>query len=793
MVGTESDSWHIDQAMREYQARSAGELDLFIGSTEAPGGAIEYCGTESDQANWTAAYVRAEDEALLPLAVGSFARVIEQVTRIDRMDTPIWDPRLMPPPVVVLDGARRHFRPAHGRHLLGVVETRRRAVLLATVGEALAVVHVAGKRRTVLFRGGPFSFRELDVDALLQTRRDVRTGAAEPKQEASAIRPPSSVRAHHARIVGKLRVDVGEGPTMDEVLWFGFEDLARRAMSVTLGAKRKRKGKTMVSSVVRAIHGAVSVGCGNFQGVASELLEQLKALCPDLEISVEVFGDVLRLLHATGTCLLEQPSSRTWRLRLVGLTDPRSSLHRRFCEETVGLCRLDEAAPARAPKGSLALSARSPQPPIHEGDAQRAARPRVAGMEPTDEPAQKADPTRAADPAPTADVRPELGVGPVHEALQADLSPAAEPVQQPRADLEVNAGPAAELPLPAPAQVACHAQAVPAEFDLPEMSAPAAAVVAMFLGMKEKLRAAAMARAILLVEREELRAQLAVAEAQRARLAVEIPRAETPPPNPNPASAVPQPTMQVPRPSPARRRRLPLRVMERLMPPVELRAWTPLDEAQARWLTIEELHPESPPVLRAPFEVVGFLAWPRWFPLTRPSLGGLPIAMDAERDHDGRGRHDWSAGDLTLCTASATPIGPLALGSLGARGPPGPWRCVPSRATTSGSSRRRAESGAAGLVVRLGRWPPSAIGLRENKRLQYKGVMPQIILENYNLEAAERRLCVDALEIAGNIVGAAQLLGITRHSMKRRIVKLRIDWARPSGPHAVAPSTSPTA
>ncbi|MCY1010514.1 hypothetical protein OV079_34115 [Nannocystis pusilla] len=454
MVGTESDNWHIDQAMREYQARSAGELDLFIGSTEAPGGAIEYCGTESDQANWTAAYVRAEDEALLPLAVGSFARVIEQVTRIDRMDTPIWDPRLMPPPVVVLDGVRHHFRPAHGRHLLGVVESKRRAVLLATVGEVLAVVHVAGQRRTVLFRGGPFSFRELDVDALLQTRRDVRIGAAEPKQAAPAIRPPSPVRAHHARIVGKLRVDVGEGPTMDEVLWFGFEDLARRAMSVTLGAKRKRKGKTMVSSVVRAIHGAVRVGCGNLQGVAGELLEQLKALCPDLGISVEVFGDVLRLLHATGTCLLEQPSPRTWRIRLVGLTDPRSPLHRRFCEETVGLCRLDEAAPPRIPKGALVLPARSPQPSIQEGDAERVARPRVAGMVPTDEPAQAAHPTQAAHPAPQADAEPEFAVGPVHEALQADLSPAAEPVQQPSSDLEMNAGPVAELPSPGPAQVA---------------------------------------------------------------------------------------------------------------------------------------------------------------------------------------------------------------------------------------------------------------------------------------------------------------------------------------------------
>ena len=38
-----------------------------------------------------------------------------------------------------------------------------------------------------------------------------------------------------------------------------------------------------------------------------------------------------------------------------------------------------------------------------------------------------------------------------------------------------------------------------------------------------------------------------------------------------------------------------------------------------------------------------------------------------------------------------------------------------------------------------------------------------IILEDFNLAAAERRLCVEALGLAGNIVGAAQLLGITRH------------------------------
>ena len=63
---------------------------------------------------------------------------------------------------------------------------------------------------------------------------------------------------------------------------------------------------------------------------------------------------------------------------------------------------------------------------------------------------------------------------------------------------------------------------------------------------------------------------------------------------------------------------------------------------------------------------------------------------------------------------------------------------------------------------------------------------PKLILEDFNLEAAERRLCIATLEAAGNIVGAAQLLGITRHALKRRMIKLRID--RPQ-----APSTAPAA
>ena len=59
-----------------------------------------------------------------------------------------------------------------------------------------------------------------------------------------------------------------------------------------------------------------------------------------------------------------------------------------------------------------------------------------------------------------------------------------------------------------------------------------------------------------------------------------------------------------------------------------------------------------------------------------------------------------------------------------------------------------------------------------------KTTVPPITLVDYNLEAVERRLCIEALGLAGNIVGAAQLLGITRHALKRRIIKLDIPWSR---------------
>jgi hypothetical protein len=62
----------------------------------------------------------------------------------------------------------------------------------------------------------------------------------------------------------------------------------------------------------------------------------------------------------------------------------------------------------------------------------------------------------------------------------------------------------------------------------------------------------------------------------------------------------------------------------------------------------------------------------------------------------------------------------------------------------------------------------------------YFDVMP-VVLESLNLAEAERKLCEEALRKGGSIVDAAVLLGITRHALKRRMIKHKIRWPGASG------------
>lgn len=59
----------------------------------------------------------------------------------------------------------------------------------------------------------------------------------------------------------------------------------------------------------------------------------------------------------------------------------------------------------------------------------------------------------------------------------------------------------------------------------------------------------------------------------------------------------------------------------------------------------------------------------------------------------------------------------------------------------------------------------------------------------YNLEHLERTTIIAALGETGSIIEAAALLGVTRHSLRRRIIKHRIAWP----PDTTVPAPAPTA
>ena len=67
----------------------------------------------------------------------------------------------------------------------------------------------------------------------------------------------------------------------------------------------------------------------------------------------------------------------------------------------------------------------------------------------------------------------------------------------------------------------------------------------------------------------------------------------------------------------------------------------------------------------------------------------------------------------------------------------------------------------------------------------------RLVLEDWNLTASERRLIESALETTDSLVEAAGLLGLTRHALKRRIIKHRIEWPRARGKSVEARSPRP--
>lgn len=377
-MATEAYERLVEQAVGEFEARTVGTPSMIIGKDAVAGGVVEVCGLRSDPMCWAAAFIR--DGAVLPLAAGDGGRVVRECHRLKEDGVPIWDPDQFPLPTVIVDATAYHFAPFRGRFVLGAVKLDRRAVLLAALGGSIAVIHVAGRTRTVLHVGRPHSFRELDVDQLVRFQR--RGGRVVGGPAVGPIRPSPTVQAQHQRMVRGLLVDVGAGPTIPQVLYAAFEDLAARARGLKAAEGQRLRGKREALLVARIFLRLALKGVGNMVGRVGELLARIREHFPDFDMTPDTLSDVLALFLATQSCLISprDKGARIWQINLLGLDDPRSAQHRRFCRETKG--RHTEPAHAVADAATV-----SPEPREAPG-------PKAGAPEASQRPSAAPDDTR---------------------------------------------------------------------------------------------------------------------------------------------------------------------------------------------------------------------------------------------------------------------------------------------------------------------------------------------------------------------------------------------------------------
>jgi len=371
--------------MAEYRAYCAGELSALCKITEAPGGRVEYCGVDEDPAHWAICYVRASNRAVVPLAVGQEQRVFAEFDALDRRCAPVWDPLLMPGPVALIDGHKYPFKAARGRHLLGVVQLERQAVLLAAADDRLVAVLLADGATTLLPLGRPLAVREIDVDLMRRLWRP--RAVATPKPHDAPLEPSPRTRSHHTRMVHGRPIELGGGLTLTELLAAAFNDIEARATTPRRRTPRKRgaqpvtptkrapplKGKTWVPLVLTYLRKLALQGCRDLVGLVSEIIKKIQAHFPRFEITTEAFADALRLIAATGTCLIapREAGDRIWHIKLAGLCDPTSAIHRRLCRETSSrILHVAAAANEQGPQvdGAPAATTRPTPRDAREGD-----------------------------------------------------------------------------------------------------------------------------------------------------------------------------------------------------------------------------------------------------------------------------------------------------------------------------------------------------------------------------------------------------------------------------------------
>lgn len=326
--------WVIDRVLDEYAEHRAGRLNRLVLVDDRGQGEVNACGDESS-APWAATYVRYTDRAVMPLAVGGYRHVYElagMLTDQDLTDESRWSP-----PRVLLDGAQRYFQPTYGRYLLGIARSGERVVMLVAIGEQVGVLLQDSpmSRPRVLFIGSALGFRELDVDGLAELHRPSTSSGHKAPRKRPVV--TAATQVHHRRIALGEEFETGDGPAVPEVVQLCFEALAERTIDAARqGRVGRARGVSFVRQTLRAIYLLGLRGSLDPCGRISELHRQLSEADPGLGLGPSQLGNAIKLLERTGCCLIMRMSRRIWKIRVVGLSDPRSLLHRQLCKETGG-------------------------------------------------------------------------------------------------------------------------------------------------------------------------------------------------------------------------------------------------------------------------------------------------------------------------------------------------------------------------------------------------------------------------------------------------------------------------
>lgn len=373
----------VDEYRKYREAGRVPPVDAYV----LPGGeTVELC--SSNGLDWTACLVRQLDGALTPLVIGDRDTLLARYRVIMKE----WDPARWPPMTAVVDGATRVFTPVGMSLLLGVIEAGHTALLLgvlkraAHMAGALALIHVSGPRVTVVHVGEPMDLRRVDVDhqlALQVGRPEVQT-----REAAVALLP-------------------------------AFARLLARSSTPNKRLGPRHRGRGAVHLFTWVLVQLARMGAEDLYGRLGDIERQITVYLPGLDLPRDTLGDVLALMIEVRTCLVVRVKLM-WHIRLSGLNDPESAIHRRFCAEAPKTpVDLDAAARVWAPDA----------PPLRTKLIRRARGPEVLSTSlAMDTTAAAAEVPAAAAAVPAAAV---VGPAPDTHALGAHPDElAAEPVER---------------------------------------------------------------------------------------------------------------------------------------------------------------------------------------------------------------------------------------------------------------------------------------------------------------------------------------------------------------------------